>query len=168
MLWEILWVCLSLLEEGREQQHDVLVHMEGSGSSAAHSDGCSTLCWSLQSCAGRHAELVGVHVPVSGAACNQKLVKTATVIVSFLLLLLLLFFCNAAAPVFWNSYDPNNAAHRDINNRTKRTNWLEHGANNAKVTGLIPIWAIYLRWTWWSLLVPSNSEYSVILVNYKK
>lgn len=166
MLWEILLVCLSLLGEGREQQRDVLVHMEGSGSSAAHSDGCSTSRCSRQSCAGRHMELVGQHVPVSGAACNQKLVKMETVIVSFLLLFL--FFCSAAALVFWNSYDPKNAAHRDINNHTKRTNWLERGANNTKVTGLIPIWAIYLRQTWWSLSVPSNLEQSVILVDYKK
>lgn len=124
-------ICLSLLGESREQQHDVLVSMEGSGSSAALSVGCLTLCWSLQSCAGRHTELMGEHVPLSGAACSLKLVKMATVIVSVLLLLLL--FCNATTLVFRNSCNPKNAALRHVNNHTKKTNWLEHGASSTKV-----------------------------------
>lgn len=53
----------------------------------------------------------------------------------------------ATAVVFWNSHNPKNAAHRGMNNHAKRTNWLEHGASNTKVMGVIPIWAIYLRWT---------------------
>lgn len=41
--------------------------------------------------------------------------------------------------------------------------WLscsEHATDNSKVTRLIPAWDKLKSWTWWSLWVPFNSEYS--------